>query len=622
MTVPGPCFLAAAALAAAALGAQSGNGFAVLDVPGGTTITGAASLGKLVTYRDGGILHVFSAVSRRWSPLAANPGAVVRLTNDLLCVQDGAVWTAFGATRGVFAPLAVSPQAQILNPAGQDNDAILLVRDGGQLHAFSGFTGTWTSRAVGATPAWSVKRNVALLADGNVLAAMDAYSGQWHDLPLAAPPAWLSADGTAGIAFAPPLVHGFSAARAVWQTAPAPTGATFVRDDDWALWFDGSAMLGYSGLQGRFESAPVGAIAPIGGTDLFGLVDTVLGPVPFSAVRGSFGPPLGLPGATVVLDGAVAVATDALGTHGYSALRNSVATLPGTPAVTMAAGVVATALDANTQVWHLFGADRGTWHAAPTAVLPAGPQLTTTCVLLPTAAGLEAFSPRTGQFVPLAGSGLSPVTNASSAVAAAWDATHLHAFDPRTDRWRSVPRPNGATVPVMQIWRTTLQAADGAFAFGYGAQNGEWSTTPLPELFAAGRANSESGSLLTTNRLLAYSALPDLAGWPQFPAFRRVLTAGCTARFALLLDAGGMAFVAAGLPAAPTTVPGLGDLLLAPNSLAVRLLLPTPGEVVQRLALPVPAHPGLAGFEIGLQPLLVPGAGPARLGEVTALPIW
>lgn len=601
---------------------QAPSTWAELVFPGGVNANQATSLGKIDVYRESSTLFAYSSVTRRWHATTASPTATIFLTNDCLLIMDGGTYKAFAATRGVFAPLAVSPQAVLLNPSSQNNDEILLVRDGAALHTFTGFVGAWSTRLVGPAAGVVTKRNVALLADGNVVSGMDAYTGQWHDLTLTSAPTSLDADGAAGIVIEPPFVHGFSANRAAWQSAPLPAGATMARDDDWVVFFSPTEMLGYSGQQGRFEHAPLGATAVHGSEDHFGVLDTSFGLVPFSAVRGSFGPPLGPSTAHLTTGTSVALVIDNGVSLGYSALRNTVAPIAANTALESASGVIAVTQDIVTSQWLAYSAITGQWHAAPPDVLPAQPLVTSTGALFTTTGGLRAFSTRSGSFVPLPGTGLQPLGSPSSAIAAAYDATHLFAFDARTDRWRSAQRAGSVTPPVVQIWRTTLQATDGGLAYGFGAQSGEWTTTPLPEAFATGRANSESGQLITQTRLLGYSPLPEVSGWPQFPAFRRVMTAGTTARLSLPLAAGDFALLAIGWQGPPVAVTGLGELLLNPTTMVTRLLLPAPGEAVLRFDLAVPHLQPLVGAELCLQPLLVRTGLQPYLGELTVLSLW
>jgi hypothetical protein len=602
-----------------AMPSQGRPAWTALAQPNGVLPSDVTSIGKLTVCREGTLLHVHSACRREWRTLATSGAATLRLTNDCLLVQDGSTWRAFSAYRGSFEPLQVSPQAQLLNQTGQDNDSILLVHDAGMLHAFSGFHGAWVGRPVGAGFGWSTQRHVAIVSDGPVLAGMDAYGGQWHDLQVQTPPLQLSTDGTAGLAIGTGEVHAFSANSAAWVSAPALPGATFVRNDDWALFYDGSQMLGYSGIQGRFEHAPLGASSIVANEDCFTLVDTVHGLVAYSAIRGAFSAPIAPSTARVRASVAVATLADTTAVHGYSAAHNSFATLQLLPTSEEAAGCLAYAIDGTTGIAHCYSGATGQWHTPPPGVLPGAPLVTTTSALLTTTTGVRAFSARSGRFVPLAANGLTLVGNSSSAVSGAWNSTDLHAFDARAERWISLGR-SSSTPLILQIWRTAMFAVDGTVAVGFGAQDGTWATVPMPGPYVTGRANSESSRIVTPNHVIAHAALAELASYAQFPEFRRVQPAGATFRLSLPLRAGDLALLAGGVLGAPTPVAGIGTLQLDQGSITSLLVLPTPGQDRAIITLPIPPNPALVGGEWAFQALVAPLVGSAYLtGPATML---
>ncbi len=605
-----PVFALACAIS---LPAQAPPAWSTLSIPSGVNDVEVVSIGKLTAYRDGNVLHCYSAFTRRWHALNVSTTASLRLTNDCLLVQDGVTWYGFASCRGTFEPLPVSAQAQLLNPVGRDNDSILLVRDGTSLHAFSGFVGTWVTRTIGPSIGWSVQRHVALLAEGNLVSGMDAFTGQWHDQAVTTPPANLSTDGTAGFAYGPTEVLAFSAMKPGWSQAPAIAGATFVRNDDWGLFYDTTQMLAYSGTQGRFALAPLGATLVTANEDCFAIVNTSLGFVAYSAIRGNFSPPLAPTTARVRQNTAVATLVDGQQVIGYSASRNSIATMTLNSSLEETASSVAYAIDAGTGLAHCFSAITGQWYAPPGDVLPVTPQITTTSALLTTSTGTRAFSARTGAFVPLVAANLTLLGNSSVAVAGAWNTTDLFAFDARTDQWKGLSRATTGPM-ILQIWRTAMFAVDGTMVAGFGTQDGEWSTTTMPEAYVAGRANSESSRIVTANYILAHAAVAELTSAAQFPDFRRVFPAGATLRLYLPIGAGDLALLASGLFAAtPTPVPGFRTLVLEPSTIATILILPPPGSVRTEIQLPIPASPWLVGTEWAFQALVAPQTGAAYL---------
>jgi hypothetical protein len=617
-----PCLaVSACGLLGALAVAQAPPAWTALPVPTGTANGTTTSIGKLVVYRDGPQVHVYSAFTRRWHATAANPVASLRITNDCLLLQDGATWTAFASHGGAFRTLAVSPTAQLLNPAGRDNDSVLLVLDGNLLHAFSGFTGDWSTRSVSNAAGLSVQRHVAMLSDGNLLSGYDAFSGTWHDVAVGGAVLTLSTDGIAGVAATSTTLHGFSALHGTWTTAPALANASLVRNDDWAVWYDPTTMVGYSGVQGTFATASLTASTVAASEDDLALFATNAGIVAFSAIRGTWSQPIAPTTARVRANVASALLVDgpAQQVHGYSAITGTVATTTLDSSFEEVASSVAYALQVGTGQPFLFSGLTGQWYAAPADVLPTIPVLTTTAALLPTNTGLRAFSGRTGAFVPLVAAGLQPVGNSSSSPAAAWNATDLYAFDARSDRWSAQPRSGTGTV-TMQIWRTGLFALDGTGVAGFGSQSGQWDVMALPSPLLGSRANSECNRIDLANHVFAHSALAELVSLHQFPEFRRVFATGATMRLQLPLPSGDFALLAAGFFAGtPVPLPGLGALVLQPASLTTSLLLPRPGEHRARIEFAVPPSPWLVGVEFGLQALVVPAAGSAWLSRAAGV---
>lgn len=602
------------------LPAQAAPGWSTLSVAAPINPSSVRSLGKLIAYTNGTQVHVYSAFSRRWIAHPTGPNPALRIANDWLLVQDGTSWHAFAAASGRFATLTVSPQANVLNPAAQDNDSILLVADNGTVHAFSGFTGTWTSRAISGNAAVAVQRHVALLSDGNVLSGMDAFTGQWHDVATPLPITALTCDGTAGVGISATTWYGFSAIHRAWSTHPAFGGASRVRNDDWVLWHDGNQVAAFSGLQGRFATAiPGGPISVAASEDLFVVLNTALGYFPFSAITGAFPGPIAPAGAA--LRSSVSVAILVVGTTciGYSPVRDSVVAIALDSSVEGVAGSVGYATGRSTGLPWLFSALTGQWHPAPGDVQPVTPMLTTTAVLLPTTTGVRAFSARTGAFVPLAGTGFVFEGNASSAIAAVWDANAFHAFDARTDHWRSQPRL-GTGTPSLQVWRTELYAIDGNDVVGFGAQSGAWHTAPMPEPLVSSRANSESAMLTTNTHILGFSPIPEPCSLFQFPEFRRVFPAGATYRLQLRLPQGDVAFLGIGaLAATPQVVAPFGTLWLDQVNMATAFQTPAAGEDRAFVNVPVPNAPALRGTEWFFQALVLPGNGNAYLTEASSV---
>jgi hypothetical protein len=268
--------------------AQAPSPWAELHVPGGVAATALSSQGKVVAFRDAGVLHAWSAVTRTFTTAPITGSASLRLNNDCILVQDGPVWTAYAAYTGQFAPLPVGASATLVNVPGAVNDSLLAVADGGTLHVFSAFTGTWLARPI--SPSWTaaVQRHAVVLHDGSTLGGCDAYTLQWTDLANVPPVTTLSADGTAGFAIGSGRVHAFSATRRTWSSTTLPPGAAFVRADDWGVFHAGNRALGWSAVRASFATLDDTLTSTLSTQDLFCLFDTAAGPRAFSAPTGEW----------------------------------------------------------------------------------------------------------------------------------------------------------------------------------------------------------------------------------------------------------------------------------------------------------------------------------------------
>lgn len=608
-----------APLLASAIVAQAAPAWSDLTGLGPIASANAQNLGKIAVYQDQGILHAWSAFTRTWTAFPVTVNATLRLTNDCLLIRDGTQWTAYSSYSGRFAPLAVSVSAQLVNPTGQDNDSVLLVSDQGTLHAFSGFVGNWVARPISGQAMVAVQRHVAVLADGSTVGGFDAHGGQWHDTTAAATPTAVTCDGYAGAVETATDAYGFSGIHASWVRAPKPAGAVRVRNDDWILWHDGVQATAFSALQGTMANASFGAFAVANSEDLFGVFTTPSGYVAWSAITGQFSPVLAPPSAIVRSNVGVALFVEPQQVTGFSPARGTTATVAIASVAEGVAGVVAYALPSLNGTPLLFSALTGSWHTPPGDVIGGAPLLSTTIAALPTSGGVRAFSSRSGAFVPLNGPGLSLDVQTTSAPAAAWNSTLLASFDCRTDRWVTLPR-SGTGAPTVQIWRTEMFVVDGNAVHGFGTQAGTWHSTPLPEPWVAGRASSESATVITNTHILAFSAVSETAALSQFPEFRRVQPVGAPLRLQLRLPQGDSAFLAGSSRAtSPLQLPGLGALWLDPTFMNATFTLPDVGQDRATYVLPVPAQPALRGSEWFFQSLVLPGNGTPYLTDATAV---
>ncbi len=598
--------------------AQKPPAFALRSFPGGVPAQ-RASLGKVVAVAQPSEIAAWSAFTRRWvSEPVANAPTLVAL-NDAVIARDGLRWVAFSAMRGRFEPLVAGPASQLLNPASQNNDSLALVRDGNVLHAFSAFTGRWSSRTFSPSFAVVVQRHVAVVVDGLVATGVDAFTGQWHDVALDGAVVHLSADGVAGACATATRALGFSALHRSWTSAPCTSNAQVLRNDDWALWHDGAVALGYSGIAHSFASVATGPFSSQQGDDLFCALVTPGLVHAFSAVTGAFRVAPMANGATLRTSAAAALVVDGPHLQAYSAPLGEFVPLAVDASNEAVAGcVVAVQERATGRPW-LFSALTGQWVAAPASAAPAMPRLSTTGALMHGSGGAFAFSARTHAFVPLAAAQPNLECNENSAPLLAWDAADVCFFDGRADRWIRVPR-SGAGPLSPQVWRTSAFVVDGAEAIGFSAQGGAVERFSLPGPLLSFRANSESASLVTADTVVAFSGVPEPYCLAQFPEFRRVAAVGSPFQLHQRLLQSEVALLGIGpvLPS-PILLDGLGVLVLDPAGCATSLLLPEPDSDRAVFSAQIPADPALRGVSVWFQSLVVDSSGSAWLSDSSVL---
>jgi hypothetical protein len=144
--------------------------------------TGVA--GKLILYRDGTFLRVFSTVTGRWHAHTPSFGTTPVLLPDILLIPEAESWTAMSAYRGVFESRPIRFAESTLT----SGRSIACVRLRDQAHVFSAFTGRWHDRTVPADWRLALHERLAIffhpaLDTFGGAFMLDALTGQWHDLP-------------------------------------------------------------------------------------------------------------------------------------------------------------------------------------------------------------------------------------------------------------------------------------------------------------------------------------------------------------------------------------------------------------------------------------------------------
>tara|TARA_R110002072_G_scaffold241027_8_gene399713 strand:- start:74858 stop:76750 length:1893 start_codon:yes stop_codon:yes gene_type:complete len=595
------------------------SAWADLSVPQGVASSAVHGQGKLITYDQGSTLHVFSSVTRRWHGAPKLPGATVRLFNDCVIITEPGVCRAFSSHTGQFVSLNATGQCTILNATAHKNDSIILVTSGSQLHAFSAFTGTWTSLSIPTTFAADVQRHVAVVHHGAKVLAVSAFDNVWHEHACGTTATTISANGTTAIASNAGTVLAFSAHTRSWRRHAPLANASFLRADDWALWFNSTTVVAYSSLRGTFLSEVAAVTTLAGSTDLYALLNTANGLLAYSAVTGDL-LTITQPANAIDFGAAVALLHGNKTVRGYSPLRQSLQTLVVETQASGAGNSVAF-VTSNSGQTHAFSSLTSSWVTAPAATNGNPATMSTTTVALQSPSDCFAFAARSGQFVAVGNPVPALVSNPTSAPLLGYDVSNLFAFDTDSERWLQVPRTGGGA-PVFAIWRTSALALDGTSAHGFGAQTGAWQSHAIGLGSQSVTANSEVAYIVQPTKIAACSMLPEIVSYQQFPHFRRVQPRGTAISFAAAPPATAFAIAAFAPPITPITVPGLGTLMLDANVALLAPVMPSTNTPVVQLSWQLPAAAILAGTTLSSQLMVLPATGPAYLSNRATVQLW
>lgn len=622
-----PLLLPYAALAAASLGtakAQAPSPWQDLQVPSGVSAAQLEAKGKLVLYRDGSFLRVYSAATNQWHAHTPSSGTVPRLAKDLLLVPESDRVTAFSAYRGRFEVKLLNWAASTLTFA----DSVACVVEGTQVHTFSAFTGTWQTRPLPSGWLLELHDRIVLLRTPAVApqlqaSAFDAYTGQWHDLPPQATGLFGRQLTGSAVVVSTQLQHsGFSPLRPGWVQAPVAGSFPFPFDSPYNDGTDLVANMGtlFSGLTGTFASPPAAAWA---GADVqrnvaSGLSGVVGSPWHFIGASRNVWMPLPAGATTRWVDGGVALAMVGSTFHAFSPVLGTLTPLPwhNQMGARGAIGTVAWVVEPANNLAHVFSARTGQWHQTPAGTTQANLGLARSSVLATTTTGLAGFASRTGQWTPTAGTGL-----VSHNGFAASNATSLRVFDARTGRWQiEAWQGAGAAPPV--FGERTMLAADATHAFGYGLRGGRLAATPLPEPPLELRVGDDVACVRTATHLLAFSGLGETLAWQAYPDDDFGVGIGTTARLQNRAANGNLLVLVFGPPATvPFAFPPFGNVW---TDLAASVLLAASspaGESRHVQDITIPDTPVLRGSHWFLQSLTLTPGGGGWLGEPAELAI-
>lgn len=605
------------ALVAGSSSAQAPSPWADLHRPGTIGPPQFAMSEKLVAHRVGSLLFVFSAVTGKWHQLTISFGTSFQVTADLLLTPESDRWTAFSAYRGVAVPVFVPFASATMVPAS----SVALVIDAGQVHAFSAFTGAWSSRALPAGWTWNVYERIVVISGpqggGGGASAFDAYHGQWVDLPAqnAAPAAVRLAGASAVVDFAGTM-HGFSATHGAWTdtaTSQSSLTASNAALND-LVWMRDRV---FSGVTGHFRTSPLATFTTHGVTGFAATVGDASQTFVGGAARDTWTAlPAGAVGPYGQATGGVLFHSPGIA-HAYSVATDTIASTPNTFSLqgTYARGCTIVVQYGVPQVHSLL---TGQWYAFPPIpgfiTIPQNSELGAAVAM---SGGFKGFSSWSGNWVDGTAWPAAYYLDGSELLARASTQT-LYAFDPIRSRWSSSPwaqtlsRDDATSAHV-------LAAVDDNHAIGFNTHTGAMTAVNLPEPSLGVWAQGHVGAVSTEDHVLAYSGYGEVVAWHGFPFDRAAVAIGTATTLQCRVPTGG--FVVMGLgPAAPAPVPlPFGDLWLdLPNTATVVLTAP-PGESRALLPLAIPMVPSLRNSAWFAQALTIPATGTPWLGSAMAL---
>lgn len=598
--------LATVGLFVAAAIAQAPPPFADLILPNGTAGAINSAFGQTITVRDGATWHAFSAAIGSWQSLTLLGTNTVQTLENLAYVREPGAVVAWSAWRGKFVAQPLANGAAILPTALGDD--VLAAVDGNQLHTFSAFTGTWTTRTLPPNTTVLPRHQTVLLYSDQVAGGLDPYRDQWHDIALTSQPYANQVNGHAAVLAEGTDLHGFSAHRGQWTTISNPIASTVLAAGrDFGLAYGNGLAIGYSSITGTFA-----AQAAVGGTTQalpgFALTDTPGGAYAYSAATGYW---TLLPALSDYVSGGGDIALFTVPNPlqpvaVYNAISGQFATY--TQPVQTVTNSLALSIPASGSA-SVYSAFTGLWHGLSTTITNPNSNWFDLCGIVRPATGPLTFHARSGAVQPIPAS-TTPAAlltgHSSAAYLVASAGLSSRVYDSRTDRWLDVPPGLG----VRSLSRHVALFATGTAAAAYSAASGQLAPTTLPEPVITTLAGPTVAAFRTANHFVAFAALPDNCspfGWPESAAAIGLFT---TYHHQLRLPVGAIALLGIGRKAAaPLPVPPFGDLWLDPAEFVSILALPPSSEFRQTFALPIPALPTLHNTEWFVQSLVLPVTG-------------
>ncbi|MEO0481815.1 MAG: hypothetical protein AAF196_20305 [Planctomycetota bacterium] len=607
-------------LATGSTSAQSAPGpraaFAFTPIPG-LNANAVQHRGKILFAQASNSLHVFSAATRTFKSRTIANTASIRFANDWLCVIEDSEVHAFGAQTGTFRSISIGPSAVVLNPPNQNNDGVLLVRDGTSLHSFSGFTGEWSTRSTSINAQVTVRRDVAVCVDGALVVARSAFEDQWVPMPtgLASPIPSAFADGNLAVIDDGQTLSAFSALLGAWTQHPRPIGlGSIAFGRNLALWSTPGGALGVSAFTASFAefersnltvhsvedqcavlmsgtdkatiyAAGVGQFvdvpSPTNGNPIaeetFALVPTLSGLVAVSGIDGST--------SSLVLDSI-----------------GSIRTASTTAAVSDTSGMLSA-------VYSSLGPGLS---AVDLPSAQATPTRSGILITIPGKLDALVFDARTGTTLHARPSSPRIDADSRSSICVLGDDSGVAIFDP--ERARLLDVDLGSPLTRSTFWRTTWIGHSGSTITAFGALHGQASQFDRGSSPIELRASSEVGAAIYPDGLLGFASIAEIDSPAQFPEFRRAIPRGASLDLQVHGELGSTALVL--LASGPTMQ---NDSTPSPGALSLGLADLSAFERAT-IRLSIPNRAALQGLTLEARALwFAPGAGTFAPGDPTRI---
>lgn len=583
--------------------------------------TGFQMLGSAFVIESPTQVHFYSGQHRTWSVLPVTAPQPAIVTNSYAIVQDGNTFHAFSTRSGQVASLTPANIGSPLTVGSVSSSWVCYVLDGGTVYAYSGFHGQWVPLQLqGSLQYAGIGSHAVTIVDGQNAYGFSAFHGTWVATPVAAGGVWSSfRNGGIGRFSGPDEVKAFSAYSNTWASAAWPqAGSATVTALDAVCMFDngtGVDYLAFGVLHGTLVrqqmAGPVtmltgpelavlhGANGTFGfapGLDAFVQLPNVATAADITVAGGSFG-------AYALLDTGTSVVA-------FCGLTGNTATCPVYDSYQWTLGeTVAFGRGAVSNTNQAYSALLDRWVQEPTGQAPVTVRPMYEAVLVEFAAGLTAFSSRTGTWSPLATSFTAIVHQTSGTLCGVLSNNGIDTFDPVLGRWQHQAT---AAPPQMLVWRLTGIAHDGSTGYGYSLFTNAWEAMPAQGAITGYRANSSIGCFETATDYYVFTASGSLSNFARFPEFSRFLVRGTLLVQLQTGEPNSLVFGLIGFHPAELPTP-YGVLRVDPNLCAVLGYGTIPSDRTLRPSFAVPNITALNGLRLCLQDFVIEPSGRAFL---------